>query len=197
MDASVLKKRALRAELLERRAALAPLQREKMDAAVAERVLALPEYRSCGMLLSYVSVRDEVDTSVLIRSALRDGKRVSVPRCEGKQMVFYEIGSLDALVPGRFGIPEPLPQVSARPDAASLCLVPGLSFDRCGARVGYGGGYYDRFLPGFPGTPVGLCYAALASDIPLPAEKHDCRMALVVTDRALWRPEGPDCGKTL
>lgn len=177
-------KQALRAQLLKRRAALPPALRAQMGRAVAERVLALPAYTACGMLFSYVSVRQEVDTRALIRAALRDGKRVAVPRCEGKRMVFYVIDSLDALLYGGFGLLEPPPGgETARPDARSLCLVPGLAFDGGGARIGYGGGFYDRFLPAFPGLSAGLCYSPLLADAPLPVEPHDCRVDLVVTDR--------------
>ena len=179
-------KKVLRAQFLKRRATLTQTLRGDMDRAIAERVLELPAYTACGTLFSYVSVRQEVDTRALIRAALRDGKRVAVPRCEGKRLVFYVIDSLAALLYGGFGLPEPPPGGEpVLPDARSLCLVPGLAFDCGGARIGYGGGFYDRFLPAFPGLSVGLCYAPLLADAPLPMEPHDCRVAMVVTDREL------------
>ncbi|MFT9078554.1 5-formyltetrahydrofolate cyclo-ligase [Ethanoligenens sp.] len=181
------KKQALRESLQTRRMALTQARREQMDAAIRQQVISLPEYRSCDTLFSYVSVREEVDTHALIRTALRDGKRVAVPRCEGKRMVFYAIGSLDELRPARFGLLEPPGGVRVLPDVHSLCLVPGLSFDQSGARIGYGGGFYDRFLPDFPGVSVGLCYSMLISDTLLPTEAHDCRMSVVVSDCEIWK----------
>ena len=180
-------KKALRARLLRQRAELVPFWRGAMDHDIAERVRALPAYTSCGTLFTYVSVRQEVDTRALISAALADGKCVAVPRCEGKQMVFYRINSLEELLYGGFGLLEPSPEnARAVPDAHALCLVPGLSFDRLGARVGYGGGFYDRFLPAFPGRTAGLCYSPLFSDDPLPVEPHDRSVGFVVTDRRLW-----------
>lgn len=179
-------KQALREQLQARRAALTPVQRADMGVAISTQVQALPVYRACTTIFSYVSVREEVDTLALIQAALRDGKQVAVPRCEGKRMVFYNIDALERLVPGRFGLLEPSPGVEAVPDSHSVCLVPGLSFDRTGARIGYGGGFYDRFLPDFPGLSIGLCYTPLLSENPLPAESHDCRVAIVVSDRDRW-----------
>lgn len=179
-------KQTLREQLQARRAALTTMQRANMDAAISARVQSLPIYRTCTAVFSYVSVREEVDTLALIRAALRDGKPVAVPRCEGRRMVFYIIDALERLVPGRFGLLEPSPGMEAVPDSHSVCLVPGLSFDRSGARIGYGGGFYDRFLPNFPGLSIGLCYTPLLSQSPLPVEPHDCRVAIVVSDRGSW-----------
>lgn len=180
-------KQALRQTLKAQRAALTQARRAEMDAAITEQVLALPPYCACTILFSYVSVREEVDTRALIQAALRDGKQVAVPRCEGKRMVFYRIDSLEQLVLGRYDLPEPPVGVPAVPDNHSICLVPGFSFDRSGARVGYGGGFYDRFLPDFPGVSVGLCYAPLLANTPLPSEPHDCDVDFVVSDREIWK----------
>lgn len=184
-------KQALRERLLEKRAALSMEMRTEMDASITERVLSLPVYRKCDLLLTYVSVREEVDTRALICFALRDSKRVAVPRCEGKRMVFYRIDALEQLVPAKYGLMEPRPeQPVVETDTRTLCMVPGLSFDRTGARIGYGGGFYDRFLPGFRGEPVGLCYSSLLSESVLPVESHDCRVSMVVSDRKIWKLNG-------
>lgn len=181
------RKQVLRQTLKARRAALTPAQRAEMGAAIAEQVLALPVYRACTTLFSYVSMQEEVDTRALIQAALHDGKQVAAPRCEGKQMAFYEINALERLAPGRYGLLEPPVGKRAVPDQHSICIVPGLSFDRLGARVGYGGGFYDRFLPTFPGVSVGLCYTPLLSQTPLPSESHDCSVNFVVSDREIWK----------
>ncbi len=192
MEDPVEKKKALRRLLKERRASLGAGRRARMSAAIAAQVQKLTVWQSSGLLLCYVSFGDEVDTRGLLAETLRMGKRAAVPRCEGKRMTFYEIGSLDELKPGKYGIPEPPCDRPASPNPSSLCLVPGLSFDASGARIGYGGGYYDRFLADFSGKAVGLCFSPLFSEELLPAEPTDRRVPLVVTDEsARWinKPE--------
>ena len=102
-------------------------------------------------------------------------------------MTFRRVTSLSALCPDAYGIPAP-PQ-DAPPlllGADALCLLPGLAFDRTGARLGRGGGYYDRFLPGFPGTAAGVCFSSSFQDAPLPCEPFDCRVRFVLTERGCF-----------
>lgn len=109
--------------------------------------------RACTIAL-YASIQGEVETKALLNKALREGKRVSLPRVLGKgKMVFCPISAETLLTRGPFGIPEP-PSTDTIPGNSlpDLILVPGLAFDRLGYRLGYGGGYYDRFL-----ASVGLC----------------------------------------
>ena len=96
-------------------------------------------------------------------------------------MSFFSIRGSQDLDPGAYGIPEPLAACQeVRPTARSLCLVPALAFDRQGGRIGYGGGYYDRFLAAFPGTAVGLVRADFLADC-LPAEPFDQKVKYLVT----------------
>lgn len=173
-------KAALRDELLKRRAALSAEQRRLADAFIAQAVIESPLFQNAGAIFSYVSFGEEVDTEALIEAALTQGKRVAVPRCVPKTrlMEWHYVRDRGELKPGAFGIlePEPNPATLAHPveqamgaraeeaaaselTGAMLALVPGLAFDRRGFRIGYGGGYYDRFLAQFSGRAMGLVRA--------------------------------------
>ena len=133
-----------------------------MDRQIIDRICSLYQYREAQLLLCYVSKPIEVDTIPLIRRALADGKQVACPRCvEGtRQMEFYRIRSLDDLEKRTFGVLEPkVPGCEKLTDfSGSLCIVPALMYDLKGYRLGYGGGYYDRFLSGYDGYKIGITY---------------------------------------
>lgn len=124
--------------------------KKSRDEKILSRLLSLPAYKSCDTVLTYVSTAIEVDTIGLIKQALLDGKRVAVPKCKNgtRNMDFYIITSLDDLEPGYFSILEPVPKKCKRlkKSVSAFCVVPALSYDRYGYRLGYGKGYYDRFL---------------------------------------------------
>ena len=162
-----------------------------MDAGILRNLLALPEYAACGLLLTYVSVGGEPDTREVIRLALKSGRAVAVPRCyeDRDELAFYRIDSLESLARGRFGLLEPAPDESRLLGRApgGLCLLPGLSFDRGGGRLGYGRGFYDRFLAEYDGITAGLCHSPLLSGRKLPCGPYDIPARLVVTDRETIR----------
>ncbi|MDD7429636.1 MAG: 5-formyltetrahydrofolate cyclo-ligase [Oscillospiraceae bacterium] len=140
-----------------------PDEKQKCDSAVFRRVISSAEYKRCSLLLTYVSTGIEVDTMAIIGQALADGKMVSVPRCISgtRLMDFYYISSPDDLEPGSFGVLEPRTDICRKTTEfdGALCIVPGLSFDMKGYRLGYGKGYYDRFLSAHPNMYLlGLCY---------------------------------------
>lgn len=174
------------------RRSLPDQQKAAMDAAIARRVAALWQYKHQDILLTYVSTPIEVDTTAIIRRALADGKTVAVPRCvpHTRLMEFYRIESLDELEPGTFGVLEPRPDPSRRMTdfGKGLCLVPALCYDWRGFRLGYGKGYYDRFLAGFGGHMVGICYANCIRRS-LPHGRYDRPVELIVTDRYLRRTD--------
>ena len=176
-------KAALRRELLAQRDAVP--QREEKSRAVGDGVLALPEYQKARQVLLYLSKGSEVDTWKVFARALAEGKEVYAPRCldgEGT-MGFFQVTSPQELLQGRFGLWEPDPRRCApwRRREGALCLVPGIAFDRQGYRLGYGKGYYDRFLAGFSGTAAGLCFRELALER-LPRGPQDRRVDVLVTE---------------
>ncbi len=143
------------------------------------------------LVLAYVSRGREVDTHGVVRALLGRGSRVAVPRCApgATGLEFCVVDSLDGLVPGRFGIPEPaasLPALGAHELVGSACLVPGLVFDAAGGRIGQGGGFYDRFLSLYPGEKLGLARMGQVSSNPLPLEAHDVRMDRLVCETGVW-----------
>ncbi len=147
-------KQALRDRMRQLRQSTPPEEKAALDAAMAQCFLHSTLYRRCQQLFCFVSLPEEPDTWAVLQTALADGKRVAVPRClAAHQMQFFrllpDLPLSAQLAPGTYGVWEPhkdLPLESPEKTAHPLCLVPGLAFDRTGGRLGYGAGYYDRFL---------------------------------------------------
>ena len=169
-------------------------QKAEMDQKIFRRITSLREYSSCRTILTYVSTPIEVDTFQLIEAALADRKQVAVPRCiEGSRyMDFYCIRSLEDLAPRTFGVLEPLPERCRKLTDFNqcLCIVPALAYDREGFRLGYGAGYYDRFLSRFPGPKIGIVYAGNMR-FQLWHGQHDISVDLVVTEKRLHTCQKP------
>lgn len=200
MDDKHAEKAALRRKYSALRDSISPEERADSDREMQRRIFGLSEYREAETVMTYVSFGSEPDTMAIIETALSEGKKVACPRCSERPgiMDFYYIASIGDLVPGKYGILEPPPSLKAGTGAntsenrryGTLCIVPGLCFDRSGLRVGYGGGYYDRVLAGFHGTAVGICYDRCLSDEPLPGERLDRLVGIVVTDKRVLRCTG-------
>ena len=129
------------------------------------------------MLLGYAALPEEIQTDGVLRLALAEGKALYLPRClnDAGQMAFYRVQALEDLESGSFGVREPslaALQYNMDLDGQALCLVPGLCFDNKGYRLGYGKGYYDRFLAKFRGATLGLCYNDFLPDC-LPVGDYD------------------------
>lgn len=186
-----------RERLITLRDALPEDARSVCDREICRRVMALPEWRRAGLILTYLSMGSEVETRWLIAEALEKGKLVALPRCvgkgESKHLEFHVLKDLANLEESPFGVLEPeddpatLVGESAYP--AAIAIVPGLAFDRSGYRLGYGAGYYDRFLPGFPSPSIGLCREiALQTNLRI-IEAHDAPVGIVVTEaQTIRRP---------
>ncbi len=187
-------KTELRQKYRSLRQAMTPEIKNKKDEEIAAQVRRLWQYKRNDVLLVYVSTPIEVDTHRIIRRALEDGKRVAVPRCipDTRQMEFYYIDSLDELEPGSFGVLEPLPNSDRlyKEQEGGLCLVPAFSYDWRGFRLGYGKGYYDRFLSHFEGNMVGICYSDCVQRT-LPHGRYDRPVELLVTEKYLRRTVRP------
>ncbi len=186
-------KGSLRAHCLAFRARLSRSVREAADEGIAGSLERLPEFAGASLVLAYVSYGSEVDTRGVISRLLSEGRRVAVPRCDAasRSMAFYEIGGMADLAPGFHGILEPVPSImdalGTSQMVGSACLVPGLAFDMLGHRLGYGGGYYDRFLAFYPGHKVGLCRGCQLSCAELPCDEHDVAVDFVVTEAGIMR----------
>ena len=183
-------KKALREKYLNIRRNCSEEEKQRLDVKITRKLLNLWAFREADTVLCYVSTPIEVDTVGVISTALSMGKRVAVPRCaDGKpQMDFYYIESLGDLKKQHFGIPEPEADESKRVRDLSdgFCVVPALSFDVNGYRLGFGGGYYDRFLADFHGVTAGLCYESCISK-KLPRGRYDKSIDMIVTESRLYK----------
>lgn len=141
---------------------------------------ATDAYRSAKALYGYMSYNQEVRTLPLLEQALRDGKRVAVPKCYGADMRFIWVDDLTKMEKSSCGIPEPIADGPIADDETALVLMPGMAFDRQGRRIGYGGGYYDKFLAAEPEHPtVALCFDFQVVE-QLPTEEFDIPVGLVL-----------------
>lgn len=185
-------KATLRAHHMELRDSLDAPSREELDQMIFSHLSCVEAFSNAGLVLTYVSYRSEVDTHAIINELLKEGRRVAVPRCDKKThtMSFLELSSFDDLEPGAHNILEPkksLVKTVAVPDmVGSACLVPGLIFDTRGRRIGYGGGYYDRFLAFYPGEKIGLARNSQICGNGLPQEETDVPLDYVVTETGAW-----------
>ncbi len=180
-------KKQIRNTMKKRRSELLPGEVRTRSAHIIARLTGQDVYRRSGCLASYVSVRNEVDTHTLIDSALDSGKRVAVPVAKPSHMLVHrEIRGLAELKPSGFGLLEPSGEVGVeiQPDTFDIVLVPGLAFDQTGNRIGFGAGYYDRFLSLTPATKVGLAYDFQLFDR-LPTGPRDIPMDLIITESGI------------
>lgn len=177
----------LRNTIKKQRASMPQKKRSELDTKIRNTLYSLRQYKKCEQLLVYVSKDIEVDTIKIIKDALKQGKKVAVPKCitKGNLMDFYYINSIEEdLESGTFGVLEPVADRCEKVTDFSnaLCIVPGLSFDAQGFRLGYGKGYYDRFLNRYEGDTVGLCYS-MCVRWELPHGYYDRPVDILVTDR--------------
>lgn len=186
MDAITLKKQRLREERLAAREALSEQERSVLDDRITQKLLATSEYVEATTVLTYVSVLSEVSTGMFVECALRDGKTVAVPRClPGHCLEFVAIASLDQLVPAPFNLLEPSKDLSALTEGHmddSICIVPALLVDTKGYRLGYGAGFYDRFLSTYSGKKICLAYQQNLSKTELPHTAFDVPIDMVITE---------------
>lgn len=181
-------KEEARKEMRQRRKMLSSRERTQRNQRIRENLLGLEEIKRGKIIFPFVSYGTEADTMELIALFLKQGKRVAVPRVEGEEMEFYEITQLGQLVPGYQGIPEP-PATRKVSGENGVMLLPGLAFDRERHRVGYGGGFYDRYLADKAGKD--LITVAIAFDFQvveeLSVESFDWKPDILVTDRQVLR----------
>ena len=181
---SDMTKKELREHYIHKRLSLSEEEKSKSDAIIFSKLVKLSLFKECDCVLTYVSTATEVDTKSFIEFALMKGKTVAVPRCDIKsdKMTFYRISSLKDLEKGFFNILEPnrfcIEQIDLK---NAFCVVPGVVFDKSGNRIGYGKGYFDRYLTEHNLKSVGLCYKDFLVD-ELPVEGFDKAVDYVLTD---------------
>jgi 5-formyltetrahydrofolate cyclo-ligase len=179
-------KRALRREIVERRDALPAERRRAASRRIADRVLGLPDVVGAGTVMAFWSFGSEVQTAELLERLHRAGKRVALPRVEEGEVVAVAYAPGGPVTAAHFGAMEPLGADVVPPEDVDVVLVPGVAFDRRGARVGYGGGFYDRFLPRRrPGVPaIAIAFSVQLVD-EVPEGGMDRRVDAIVTENEL------------
>lgn len=180
------RKKQLRKEMLCRRKSLQGIEKSAKDTAITKKLLDLDKVRKVSVVLPFVSTKDEVDTSDFIAECIKNGKTVAVPRCKDEcNMEFCVITSFSDLEKGMYGIYEPKVHctvIKAEDITDSVLIVPGLCFNNDGFRLGYGKGYYDRFISRYKGYSIGVCYKEFLTD-EIPTDEYDKPVDTVITDR--------------
>ena len=181
-------KQQLRADSKAYRQSMKPQDKAERDARIRRRLQKMYQYPHARTILCYVSKEIEVDTFGIIEGALAAGKQVAVPRCiDGTRLMeFFLIRSMEDLEKGTFGVLEPIVEKCRKLTDfnRSICIVPALGYDLEGFRLGYGGGYYDRFLSGYKGVKVGAIYAGCVQQ-KLPRGKFDVPVDVLLTENYL------------
>ncbi len=175
-----MNKQELRAAIRAQKRAMTEDAIREKSAALAKMLFSTELYRNSTVLFGYLPYNQEVRTVPILEQALLDGKKVAVPKVYGDRMRFIYIEELSGIARGSFGIPEPIADGPVAEDETALVLMPGLAFDEKGGRMGYGGGFYDKYLQAHPNHPTAaLCYDFQIFPS-LPTEAHDIPVDLVL-----------------
>ena len=173
-------KKEIRGLIRAKKKAMTDAQIDAISEKLGRLLQQSPLYRSAATIYGYLPYNQEVRTVPMLRQALADGKRVAVPKCYGDEMRFIYLDDLDAVAPGYCNIPEPIADSPIADDPTALVLMPGLAFDSQGRRIGYGGGFYDKFLESEPNHPtLALCYDFQMFDH-LDVDSHDIPVDQVI-----------------
>ena len=174
-------KTELRREIRARKRAMTEAEIEERSARLARLFFASRAYQNAKTIYGYLPYNQEVRTVPMLERALKDVKKVAVPKVYGEEMKFLYLDDLNAVAKGYAGIPEPIADEPVAHDETALVLMPGLAFDPQGHRIGYGGGFYDKFLAAEPNHPtLALCYEFQM--LPkLDVEDHD-----IPVDTVIW-----------
>ncbi len=183
-------KRSLRQQMLAQRRCLDVAEYQAASLRAQRAFLAAAEYGRATVLALYAPVHNEADTSLVLATALDDGKRVAYPVVNGSSLEFRLVTGDDELLAGAYGIREPAASCPVMAiGEADIIVVPGVAYDVTGHRIGYGKGYYDKALHQMEGRGhlVGFCFDFQVVEA-LKEEPHDVRMDLIITDRRVIRP---------
>lgn len=186
-------KKQLRKAMLQKRKELSESETAVKNFAITEKLLSLAKVQSAELILPFVSAKGEVGTREFIARCFDVGKTVAVPRCiDGSNMKFCVIHTFDDLEKGMYGIDEPKEYcevIKAENAENSVLIVPALCFDTKGYRLGYGKGYYDRFISRYSGFTVGVCYSEFITD-DIPIDEYDRCVDIVITEKQKGKKDG-------
>jgi 5-formyltetrahydrofolate cyclo-ligase len=172
--------------------------KDRLSRVICRKLAELPEYAAARTAMLYVHRRHEVRTRQFLRSGLGSDKRIAVPYCAGPVLQIFHLASMEELEKGTFGILEPKAEIrqcaQRQVDVSELDLVvvPGVAFDRRGARMGHGRGYYDKLLAGVRSDTLLVAVAFQCQVFPqIPTESHDVFMDLVITEKTVYQTRRP------
>lgn len=164
------------------------VKRNEKDDSIISRLIEMDEFKSANLIMLYMALDGEINVDSLVDYAHLKGKDVAVPYCvdNNGNMEFYYINNLDELKIGSFGVREPNIDLAKKVTCYdnSVIIVPAIAFDELGYRLGYGKGYYDRFLQNYPFISIGLCYNSFVQK-QLPINEYDMRVDYIITDTRL------------
>ncbi len=185
-------KSEMREKYLAVRDSITPEQKDAFDKKIFNKLTASITYRHSTDILLYASYRGEVDTWQIFEKAIQDGKKVAFPCCNPDNTMTYRyVTDRSQLSEKSFGILEPgddCPECD--PSNFSLLIVPGLVFDRSGYRIGYGKGFYDRYLSSFKGVSIGLAYSKLL--LPeVPRGRYDRHVDVIISEKGVYAVNAP------
>lgn len=176
----------LRKELKAKRRAIA--NKTEKDRKISDNLLSFEPYKKAQTVLFYAALDDEINIDLCIKKALDSGKMVALPVCTDKNgnMKFYYISSLSDIKTGFFGVREPDTDICNEvvDYSSSICIVPAIAYDKQGFRLGYGKGYYDRFLKKYISHSIGLCYNELIED-KLPIGEYDIPVDYIISENGI------------
>ena len=181
-------KDTLRETYKAKRHAMEPKLREERDLSICRAASELVSFRYADYILLYAATDDEIDVSYISEAAWKSGKKVAFPRCdkESHTMSYHFVNSLDELSPEAYGISEPpadAPIYDSNTETGSaVCFVPGLLYDKAGFRLGYGKGFYDRYLSEFIGSKIGVVYSDYVVPT-VPRGRYDISVDVLLTEK--------------
>lgn len=180
----------IRALYSQKRKAITPEMKRELDFAVCRSAINMASFRYADIVLFYAALPNEININKIAEEALKKGKKVAYPRCntETHTMKYHFVSSLTELYPDSYGISEPpegTPTYDPESDSGTaLCFVPGLVYDKAGYRIGYGKGFYDRFLSSFNGCSIGVVYSD--SILPtVPRGRFDVSVNILLTEKGV------------
>lgn len=184
-------KKQIRREILSIRDAISKEERKKKSDKIKKQLATFPAFEQADQILIYASYGSEVETDTIMELAFQKRKLVFCPRVEGKKMKFYQITDLSQLVSGYRSIREPQPQRPWQQRQGDLVIMPGTVFDKEGNRIGYGGGFYDRFLESYPQvSTVAIAYELqFVEPGRIETEETDQKPACIITEKAIYQIE--------
>jgi len=178
-------KEQLRKEIKQKREQLSKEEIKELSKKVIEKLKNLKEFQNAKTVMLYLPIKGEVDLTDLFEELLNSGKTLLLPKVLGDNLVAVEVSDKDLIKEGRFKIPEPVGGRIFKPEKVDFVAVPGVAFDKKGCRIGFGKGYYDRFLPRVKGFKAGVAYDFQLFE-EIPCEGHDVRLDAIITPTRIY-----------